>query len=41
MGTLQRGYEPKFKRNFKDRNKQKREFIHPKYRNKYERRRNK
>ena len=38
MGTLDRGYEPRFKRQFKDKMRKKREFIPKKYRNKYERR---
>lgn len=38
MGTLDRGYEPRFKRQFKDKRRKKKEFIPKKYRNKYERR---
>lgn len=38
MGTLDRGYEPRFKRQFKDKRRKKREFTPKKYRNKYERR---
>ena len=38
MGTLDRGYEPKFKRLHKDKRRNKREFVHPKYRSKYDRR---
>ena len=38
MGTLDRRYEPRFKRQFKDKRRKKREFTPKKYRNKYERR---
>lgn len=40
MGTLDQGYEPKFKRQFKDklRKKKRKEFVPKRYRNEYERR---
>ena len=38
MGTLDQGYEPRFKRQFKDKLRKRRKFVPKRYRNKYERR---
>lgn len=39
MGSMNRSYEPKFKRFFKDKNRKRKEYIPMRFRNKYERRR--
>ena len=38
MGTLDQRYEPRFKRQFKDRLRKRKEFVTKRYRNKHERR---
>lgn len=38
MGTLDQGYEPRFKRQFKDKIRKRKEFVPKRYRNKHERR---
>lgn len=35
MGTLDQGYEPKFKRQFKDKLRKRKEFVPKRHRSKY------